>query len=202
MLPDFLVLVQKPGCLTASPLCIRPCQVSPALMHLLKAWLFINFLFTIFRYTPGLGNDQSCFFHVALLFLFSSMNMKTHGVGIGLTPGNLCFRLIYLYELFSGLSFLLFWTKLLTLKTPDPFFLPYWLTKIQQNFSIYRHVWLTWVLLIPMGMFTKTSPFSIIACITCIIVYYLYTCLIFFLLLLMTLLNANVLERNKNTMLW
>lgn len=37
VLLDFLVLGQKPGCLTASPFCIRPCQVSPALMHLLKA---------------------------------------------------------------------------------------------------------------------------------------------------------------------
>lgn len=29
VLLDFLVLGQKPGCLTAAPLCLRLCQVSP-----------------------------------------------------------------------------------------------------------------------------------------------------------------------------
>lgn len=59
-----------------------------ALMHLLKPWLFIYFLYTIFRYTPEPGNDQSCFLHVALLFLFSYISMENHGVGTGLTSGN------------------------------------------------------------------------------------------------------------------
>lgn len=40
-----------------------------ALMHLLKAWFFIHFLYTTFRYPPRLGNDQSCFFMLPCSFL-------------------------------------------------------------------------------------------------------------------------------------
>lgn len=87
-----------------------------ALMYILKAWLFIHFLYTIFRYTPGLRNGQSCFFHVALLFLFSYTSMENHGVGIG----NHCFQPIYLYELSFWIIFSAFLVK--TVKIPQPFF--------------------------------------------------------------------------------
>lgn len=91
-----------------------------ALMHLLKPWLFIYFLYTIFRYTPEPGNDQSCFLHVALLFLFSYISMENHGVGTGLTSGNQCFQPIYLCELSFWIIFSAFLMK--TLKLPWSFF--------------------------------------------------------------------------------
>lgn len=112
MILDFLVLVQKPDCLTASPLCTRPWQVSPALMHLLEAWLFIHFLFTIFGYMPGLGNYQSgVFFYVAYSLCSLISASETHGVGTGFTPGNQCFWAIYLNKVFFSIIFLLFWIK-------------------------------------------------------------------------------------------
>lgn len=107
-----LVLVQKPGCLTASPLCIRPWQVSPALMHLLKAWLFIHFLFTIFGYMPGLGNYQPGYFFTlpcSLCCLISAL--ETHGVGFQGWILYQCFWPIYLNKLFFLIIFLLFWIK-------------------------------------------------------------------------------------------
>lgn len=94
-------------------------RLMTALMHFLKAWLFINFLYTIFRYTPGLGNDQLWFFHVVLLLLFSYISMENHGVGPGLTSGNQCFQPIYLWIVFLDF-FSAFLMK--TLKMPWPFF--------------------------------------------------------------------------------
>lgn len=106
-------------------------------MHLLKACLFIHFLYTIFRCTPELGNYQSCSFHIALLFLFSYISMENHGVGTGLTSGNQCFLPIYLYELSFWIIFSAFPMKTLKMPWPFFFFFPSRLTKIEQNFLIY-----------------------------------------------------------------
>lgn len=87
------------------------------LMHLLKAWFFIHFLYTTFRYTPGLGNDQSCFFMLPCSFLCQ------HGkpVGTGLTSGNPCFQPIYLHELPFWIIFSAFPIKTLKMSWPSFF---------------------------------------------------------------------------------
>lgn len=144
----FLVLEQKPACLTLSPFALDTVRLISELILLLKAQLFINFLYTIFKYTPGLGNDQSCFLHVALLFLFSYISMENHGVGTGLTPRNQCFQPISPYELSFWIIFSSFLIK--TLKMPSPFFFPFLtyknIAKLSHLQSRKAATWVCWVL--------------------------------------------------------